>query len=262
MAERYRLLKCIIEGGIDDLSIWDRALSAEEVLDAYAEHFEPATADPDETTNLAGDGELAYETIGGAPPRGICGSGFVELLAGLLRNGTLDRSGHLREDAPTVRAGELGPEALVAPASETASGTDIALTQADLETLLRSKAAVYAGASVLVRRLGIEMSEIERVYVAGGFGTSLDVEKAILIGLLPDVAPERVTFIGNGSVTGARMALLSRAAWQRVAEVAEMMTYRDLSADGSFMEEYVGALFLPHTDSDRFPRAHAALGVG
>ena len=121
---------------------------------------------------------------------------------------------------------------------------------------------MYAGASVLARRLGIEMSEIERIYVAGGFGSSLDVEKAMFIGLLPDVPAERVTFIGNGSVTGARMALLSRAAWHRAAEVAEMMTYRDLSADGSFMDEYVGALFLPHTDSHRFPRVHATLGVG
>jgi uncharacterized 2Fe-2S/4Fe-4S cluster protein (DUF4445 family) len=214
-------------------------------------HFEPAAGD-----------SLAYETIGDAPPRGICGSGLVELLAELLRNGALDRSGHLRPGAPTVRDGEVGPEALVAPASDTATGDDIVLTEADLVTLLRSKAAVYAGASVLTRRLGIDMSEIERIYVAGGFGTSLDVEKAILIGLLPDVPVERVTFIGNGSVTGARMALLSRAAWQRAAEVAEMMTYRDLSADGSFMDEYVGALFLPHTDSHRFPRAHATLGIG
>jgi uncharacterized 2Fe-2S/4Fe-4S cluster protein (DUF4445 family) len=209
----------------------------------------------------AGDGTLTYETIGGVLPRGICGSGFVELLAALLRNGTLDRSGHLREDAPIVRDGELGPEALVVPASGTATGADIVLTQADLEILLRSKAAVYAGASVLARRLGVDMAEIERVYVAGGFGTSLDVQKAMLIGLLPDVPSERVSFIGNGSVSGARMALLSRAAWQRAAEVAEMMTYRDLSADRIFMDEYVGALFLPHTDSDRFPRAHAALGM-
>ena len=206
-------------------------------------------------------GGLAYETIGGAPPRGICGSGFVELLAELLRNGTLDRSGHLRSADPRVRDGEAGLEALVVAGSETATGEDIVLSEADLETLLRSKAAVYAGASVLARRLGIDMAAVERVYVAGGFGTSLDVEKAMLIGMLPDVAPERVSFIGNGSVTGARMALLSRAAWQRATELAEMMTYRDLSADGSFMEEYVGALFLPHTDSHRFPRAHAALGV-
>jgi uncharacterized 2Fe-2S/4Fe-4S cluster protein (DUF4445 family) len=208
------------------------------------------------------DGGLTYQTIGDVPPRGVCGSGFVELLAELLRRGTLDRAGHLRAGAPSVRDGETGLETLVAPASETSTGEDIALTQSDLETLLRSKAAVYAGASVLARRLGIEMSEIERIYVAGGFGSSLDVEKAMFIGLLPDVPAERVTFIGNGSVTGARMALLSRAAWHRAAEVAEMMTYRDLSADGSFMDEYVGALFLPHTDSHRFPRVHATLGVG
>ena len=208
------------------------------------------------------DGSLAYQTIGDVPPRGVCGSGFVELLAELLRRGTLDRAGHLRAGAPSVRDGKTGLETLVAPASETSTGEDIALTQSDLETILRSKAAVYAGASVLARRLGIEMSEIERIYVAGGFGSSLDVEKAMFIGLLPDVPAERVTFIGNGSVTGARMALLSRAAWHRAAEVAEMMTYRDLSADGSFMDEYVGALFLPHTDSHRFPRVHATLGVG
>jgi len=211
---------------------------------------------------LAADGSLAYETIGDTPPRGVCGSGLVELQAELFRAGALDRAGHLRLGAPTVRDGEAGLEALVAAASDTATGEDIALSEADLETLLRSKAAVYAGASVLARRLGIDMADIERIYVAGGFGTSLDVDKAMLIGLLPDVPAERVTFIGNGSVTGARMALLSRAAWQRAAEVAEMMTYRDLSADGSFMDEYVGALFLPHTDSDRFPRAHATLGVG
>ena len=206
-------------------------------------------------------GGLAYETIGRVPPRGICGTGFIELLAELLRDGTLDRSGHFRNDAPAVREGETGPEAVVVPARETATGADIVLSESDLETLLRSKAAVYAGASVLARRLGIEMAEIERIYVAGGFGTSLDVKKAMLIGLLPDVPPERVTFIGNGAVTGARMALLSRAAWQRASEVAELMTYRDLSADGSFMDEYVGALFLPHTDSDRFPQVRAALGV-
>ena len=211
---------------------------------------------------LAADGSLAYETIGDTPPRGVCGSGLVELQAELFRAGALDRAGHLRPGAPTVRDGEAGLEALVAAASDTATGEDIALSEADLETLLRSKAAVYAGASVLARRLGIDMADIERIYVAGGFGTSLDVDKAMLIGLLPDVPAERVTFIGNGSVSGARMALLSRAAWQRAAEVAEMMTYRDLSADGSFMDEYVGALFLPHTDSDRFPRAHATLGVG
>jgi uncharacterized 2Fe-2S/4Fe-4S cluster protein (DUF4445 family) len=211
--------------------------------------------------SLASGGNLAWTTIGDAPPRGVCGSGLVDLLAELLRGGALDRSGRLHADAPGVREGEGGLEMLVAPGESTATGRPITLTTADIETLVRSKAAVYAGAAVLARRLGIDMTDIERVYVAGGFGTSLDVEKAMLIGLLPDVSPERVTFIGNGSVAGSRMALLSHDAWIRATEVAGRMTYRDLSADHSFMDEYVAALFLPHTDSTRFPRATAALGV-
>lgn len=211
--------------------------------------------------SLAAGGTPAWTTIGDAPPRGICGSGLVDLLAELLRAGTLDRSGRLRAGAPGVHDGESGLEVRVTPAEASATGRAITLSTADIETLLRSKAAVYAGAAVLARRLGIDMAAIERIYVAGGFGSSLDVEKAILIGLLPDVPIERVTFIGNGSVTGARMALLSHDAWLRAADIAERMTYRDLSADPTFMDEYVGALFLPHTDSRRFPRATAALGV-
>lgn len=209
----------------------------------------------------ADDGTLEITTVGDAPARGICGSGLVDLLAELLRNGTLDRAGRLRSDAPGVTETEHGHELAVVPAERTATGVPLTITGADIETLLRSKAAVYAGAAVLARRLGVAMTDIERVYVAGGFGSSLDVEKAMLIGLLPDVPPDRVTFIGNGSVTGARMALLSHDAWTRAAELADRMTYRDLSADNSFMDEYVAALFLPHTDSERFPRAAAALGM-
>ena len=100
-----------------------------------------------------------------------------------------------------------------------------------------------------------------RVYVAGGFGTYLDIRKAILIGLLPDVPPERVTLIGNGSVAGAKMTLLSYEVWRRAIEVAQKMTYRELSTDPAFMEEYVSAMFLPHTDCARFPRACAELGM-
>jgi uncharacterized 2Fe-2S/4Fe-4S cluster protein (DUF4445 family) len=211
--------------------------------------------------SLTAGGEPTWTTIGDAPPRGLCGSGLVDLLAGLLRAGTLDRSGCLQAGAPGVHEGESGLEMLVASAEVSATDRAITLSTADIETLLRSKAAVYAGAAVLARRLGIDMASIERVYVAGGFGSSLDVEKAILIGLLPDVPLERVAFIGNGSVTGARMALLAHDAWLRAAEIADRMTYRDLSADHSFMDEYVAALFLPHTDSRRFPRAAAALGV-
>jgi uncharacterized 2Fe-2S/4Fe-4S cluster protein (DUF4445 family) len=206
-------------------------------------------------------GGLAWATIGGTPPRGICGSGLIDLLAAMLRAGYVDRSARLRADAPLVRKGPAGLEILVVPAAATATGRDISVTSADLETLLRSKAAVYAGAALLARRLGIEMSDLQRVFVAGGFGTYLDIGNAIQIGLLPDVPVERVTFIGNGSVSGAKMALLSFEALRRAGEVAAAMTYRELSVDEAFMDEYVSALFLPHTDCGRFPRACAALGV-
>lgn len=207
------------------------------------------------------DGSLACGTIGGTPPRGICGSGLVDLLAALLRAGWIDRSARLRADAPLVRTGPAGLEIVVVPAAATATGRDITVTNADLENLLRSKAAVYAGAALLARRLGVEMTDLQRVFVAGGFGTYLDVGNAIQIGLLPDVPVERVTFIGNGSVTGAKMALLSYEALRRAGDVAARMTYRELSVDEAFMDEYVSAMFLPHTDCGRFPRACAALGV-
>jgi uncharacterized 2Fe-2S/4Fe-4S cluster protein (DUF4445 family) len=147
------------------------------------------------------------------------------------------------------------------PAEATVTGRDITITGGDLETLIRSKGAVYAGAATLARRLGIEMTDLERVYVAGGFGTHLDIPNAIQIGLLPDVDADRVTFIGNGSVTGARMALLSNGDLRRAEHVAAKMTYRELSTDNAFMDEYVSSLFLPHTDCARFPWACAVIGA-
>lgn len=208
---------------------------------------------------ISAAGDLAYETVGSVPPRGICGSGLVDLLAELLRTGFMDRAGQLMPEAPVVREGPGGLEVLVAPAEVTATGRDLTLGTADIENLLRAKAAVYAGASLLVRRLGMEMSDIERIYVAGGFGAYLDIRKAILIGLLPEVPLERITFIGNGSVAGAKMGLLAKGTRRRAIEVARKMTYRELSVDPGFMEEYVSAMFLPHTDCGRFPGACTTL---
>ncbi|HLE78909.1 MAG TPA: ASKHA domain-containing protein [Candidatus Limnocylindrales bacterium] len=205
-------------------------------------------------------GALAYETVGSVKPRGICGSGLVDLLAELLRTGYMDRAGRLKPEAPMVREGPAGPEVLVAAAESTGIGRDITLGGADIENLLRAKGAVYAGAALLARRIGVSMSDIERIYVAGGFGAYLDIRKAMLIGLLPEVPLERVTFIGNGSVAGAKMGLLAKGTRRRAIEVARKMTYRELSVDPGFMEEYVSAMFFPHTDAARFPRACAELG--
>ncbi len=198
--------------------------------------------------------EIDVETIGNVPPRGICGTGMIDLLAEMLKAGVLDRSGRFQKDScpSRFREGEDGCEFILTPA--TISGdTEIVLTQADVNTLLRSKAAVYAGVSVLVEQMGIAWEDIAQIYVAGGFGNHLDITKSIQIGLLPDLPVEKYQFIGNSSVTGARQLLLSSQARRFVTEIAKKMTYLELSANNMFMEHFMSAMFLPHTDLSRFP---------
>jgi uncharacterized 2Fe-2S/4Fe-4S cluster protein (DUF4445 family) len=123
----------------------------------------------------------------------------------------------------------------------------------DVDNLLRAKAAVYAGFSVLARSVGMDLNTVQQVLIAGAFGQYLDVETAIQIGLLPDMPREKFKFLGNTSILGAYLALLSRESRQRVAEVAKSMTYLELSADSSFHDEWMSALFLPHTHITDFP---------
>ena len=199
-------------------------------------------------------GETArLRTVGDAPPCGICGSGLIDLFAGLLDAGVVDRAGRLQADAAPsrVRRGPEGLEYVVSPGP----GRGLFLTQPDLDNLLRSKAAVYAASMLLVRRMGFEFDRVDRIYVAGGFGNRLDVEKAVRIGLLPDQPREKFVWIGNSSLAGAKMLLRYDAARAHAEEVAAKMAYVELSGDNAYTEEFVSALFLPHTDLARFPSA-------
>ena len=144
-------------------------------------------------------------------------------------------------------------------AAGTAVGQDIVLTQANNENLLRDKAALYAGARILLSNVGLEFDLVERVLIAGNFGQSLDIERAVLIGLLPDIPRQRIRFIGNSSLAGARRALLSRQAWRRAAEIASSITCMELTAEPRYFDEYTGALFLPHTNDNLFPTVKAQL---
>jgi uncharacterized 2Fe-2S/4Fe-4S cluster protein (DUF4445 family) len=152
-----------------------------------------------------------------------------------------------------VREGEHGAEYVVAWGEETEKGEDIVITDVDLDNLMRAKAAIYAGFSILARSVGLTLDAVERVLIGGAFGQYINVEKGIQIGMLPDMPYESFHFLGNTSVRGAYMALLSREMRQRVAEVGEMMTYLELSADNTFFDEFNAALFLPHTDVGKFP---------
>ncbi len=209
--------------------------------------------------------EPTFRTIGNVAPRGICGSAMIALLAEMFITGVLDKSGHINRtlDTPRVRVGDHGPEYVLAWADETQTQkTDIVLTEVDISNLIRAKGAIYAGFSVLTSSLGIGLADVEQVLIGGAFGKYIDIEKAIQIGLLPDMPWERFRYLGNTSVLGAFTALLCPDMRREIVEIANKLTYLELSADNRFMEEFTSALFLPHTDMTAFPSVMRLLGTG
>lgn len=199
--------------------------------------------------------EPTIRVIGGVKPRGLCGSGLISLLAEMLMTGVVDKGGNinLQLDTDRVREGEHGPEYVVVWGQETVQGEDIAITHVDIDNLLRAKAAIYAGFTVLAESVGVPLEAAEQVLIGGSFGKYINVEKAIQIGLLPDMPWERFQFLGNTSVLGAYYALLGKESRARVREIASQMTYIELSADNSFFDAFTSALFLPHTNLAHFP---------
>ena len=199
--------------------------------------------------------EVTYKTIGDAAPIGICGSGYIEVLGELFYAGAVDRQGSIRTGKATSRArqGEDGAEFVLVRAEESGTDHDIVITQADIDNLIRSKGAIYSAAKVLPGKMGMSFEDIDKIYIAGGFGNYLNIEKAIRIGLLPDLPLDRFEFIGNSSLSGSKMTLISYEARKKAEEIAERMTNIELCAEQSYMGEYIGSLFLPHTDIDLFP---------
>ncbi len=198
--------------------------------------------------------QVTYETVGGGKAKGICGSGLIDLMAELVAEDIIDQSGKfIRLDHPQVQVVDGVPEFVVAHPHESETGHPVVINQDDIGNLMKSKAAVLAAMKILLENLGLTFRDLERIYVAGGFGAHLDIEKSIRIGLLPDVPLERVQFIGNSSVAGARQCLLSTHAFRKAGAIARQMTYFELSVHPGFMSEFIAALFLPHTDMELFP---------
>ncbi len=198
---------------------------------------------------------VRYDVIGGGRPEGICGSGLICLLGELFQHNVVDRAGHFNADLRSERLVQANQSRafVLESAAGTETGHDLVVTEADVENLLRTKAAIYAACSLLLSKVGLNWKAIFRVYIAGGFGRYIQVEDAVLIGLLPDLPYESFTYIGNAALTGAYMALLSREHRRKLAEIAAKMTYLDLSRDPHYMDNYLQAMFLPHTDLAQFP---------
>jgi uncharacterized 2Fe-2S/4Fe-4S cluster protein (DUF4445 family) len=169
----------------------------------------------------------------------------------------VDQNGKFRRDLSTdrIRFGSDGSEYVLARKEETLIHEDIVLTEIDIENLIRTKAAIYAGCKVLLSSVGLSFKDLEQVIIAGGFGRHLDLEKAIFIGLLPELDIEKFIFVGNGSLLGARLLSFSKSLLKETERIASMMTNLELSNHPVFMSEFIAAMFLPHTDSSTFPQA-------
>jgi uncharacterized 2Fe-2S/4Fe-4S cluster protein (DUF4445 family) len=195
-------------------------------------------------------------TIDMTKPRGICGSGLINLVASLMDAGLLEPNGKFREGAtPRIRRGEEGMEYLLVPASGSLTGRDITISESDIDNLMRAKAAMFAGYQTLLESVGLSFQDLEQVILSGGFGNFVNIENAIAIGLLPDLPRYRFQFVGNGSLQGATLLALSRDLLAEEHRVAAMMTNFDLSETRGFMDRYIAALFLPHTQIELFPTA-------
>ena len=216
--------------------------------------IERAEVDPE--TGIA-----SYQTIGGVKPKGICGSGMISLLANLFLSGWLDPAGKLKrtKKSPAIQVDGRQVRYIISPAEESARGKPVIISEIDIENILRAKAAIYSAASLMLEQVGLGFNDLAKVFIGGGFGRFLDLEKAVMIGLIPDIPRERYHYIGNSSLMGAYRVLVSQEFKQRQKELARRMTYLELSTDPAYMNQYTGALFLPHTDITRFPSVLAAL---
>jgi uncharacterized 2Fe-2S/4Fe-4S cluster protein (DUF4445 family) len=203
-------------------------------------------------------------TIGQKKPKGICGSGLIDALAELYLTGIVNEKGKFNLDVahPRIRSTGGVAEYVLVQAADSATGADIVITEADLDNLIRTKGAIYAGIETLLGMMSMTVGAIEQVFIAGGFGRYLELDQAVTIGLLPEVDEEKVKYVGNSSLLGAHLCLLSRAAQASAREIARSMTYLELSTHPGFMDHYVAALFLPHTDRNAFPSVLARVRRG
>ncbi len=199
--------------------------------------------------------EPMIKTIDTKPAMGICGSGIINIISQMLKLGILDQNGKYATDLNTdrVRPGPNGYEYVIARAAETGLGKDIVLSEVDLDNIIRAKGAMFSGYACLLNKIGLTVEALDRVIIAGAFGSFINLDHAITIGLLPDIQPEKFYFIGNSSLKGARLATIDRTLFERAKMIARSLTNVELSEDPTYMDNFTAALFFPHTKVELFP---------
>ncbi|MDO4261651.1 MAG: corrinoid activation/regeneration protein AcsV [Eubacteriales bacterium] len=190
----------------------------------------------------------------GQKPVGLCGSGIIDVIAELFRCGIISPKGKFIREGKRVRRDPYGIGSYVLAFQEEAAGhKDVEINEVDIDNFIRAKGAIFSAVCTMLRSLDFDVSMIENVYVAGGIGSGINMRNAVVIGMFPDIEIEKFHYIGNSSLTGAYNMTLSVQAEEKVHELAHNMTYMELSTDPSYMDEFVAACFLPHTNTDLFP---------
>lgn len=200
--------------------------------------------------------EPSFRVVGdeGTKPIGLCGSGIIDVISELFRCGIIDPKGKFIREGKRVKKDAFGMGSYVLAFEEEAGSVkDVEITEVDIDNFIRAKGAIFSAIRTMLSYCDFDISMIENVYVAGGIGSGINMENAINIGMFPDVPLEMYHYIGNSSLAGAYAMLYSTASERKVYEVAQNMTYIELSAIPQYMDEFVGACFLPHTNSSLFP---------
>jgi uncharacterized 2Fe-2S/4Fe-4S cluster protein (DUF4445 family) len=205
--------------------------------------------------------EPTIMTIGRTNPIGVCGSGLIDGIAELFLSGAIGPNGkyNLELGAKNIVSRDGENQYILCSGEDSETGKDIVMTEIDIDNLMRAKGAVFSGMMTLLDSVSLSVNDIEEVLIAGAFGNYLDIDKTIMIGLLPDLPRDKFTFVGNGSLLGARLALLSGEMMEKAESIASKLTYMDLSSTPKFMDMYMSALFLPHTDLSLFPSVQEKL---
>jgi uncharacterized 2Fe-2S/4Fe-4S cluster protein (DUF4445 family) len=191
----------------------------------------------------------------GQKPAGFCGSGLIDIIGELFRCGVINARGKFIREGKRIRRDEWGIGSYAAAfAGETENGRDLVLTETDIDNFIRAKGAIFSAIRTMLTMVDFTVESIGEVYIAGGIGSGINVERAIRIGMFPDLPAEKYHYIGNTSLSGAYAMVNSQGACEKVREISRGMTYLELSSSPGYMDEFVAACFLPHTNGDLFKR--------
>ncbi len=202
------------------------------------------------------DAETMEPTMGiigeGAKPIGLCGSGIIDVISELFRCGIINAKGKFVRDGERILRDEYGAAYVLAFAKDSGIGKDVTINEIDIDNFIRAKAAIFSAIRAMLNAVDMTPEDIDYIMIAGGIGSGIDIAKSISIGMLPKLPLDKYIYIGNSSLTGACAMLISNDATEKVHEISANMTYLELSTHPGYMDEFVAACFLPHTDASLF----------